>query len=174
MTGHVFIAASLDDRIARADGNLDWLNRYANVHEDHGYDDFMNSVDGLIMGRRTFETVSAFDTWPYSKPVVVLSKTLAEVPVHAELSSSTPVKLFAELHERGWKRAYLDGGQVIRSFLQEGLVEDLIITRVPTILGDGPTLFGGLLKEVDCKHLGTKTFPSGLVQSKYKVTHFSR
>ena len=118
--------------------------------ENHGFENFMDSVDGLVMGRHTYEKVLAFDQWPYRKPVVVLSKSLRQDRVPAKLSgkvhlsADTPQALMESLYRRGWKRVYVDGGQVIQSFLTAGLIEDLIITRIPVLLGSGRPLFGPL------------------------------
>ena len=80
-TGHVFIGTSLDGFIARRDGAIDWLTGFSSLGEDHGYDAHINRVDGIIMGRGTFETVKGFEPWPYSKPVLVLSRTLAQTDI---------------------------------------------------------------------------------------------
>ncbi len=84
-TGHVFVATSLDGFIARKDHALDWLPQEKIEGEDHGYETFISSVDGLIMGRGTFEKILTFGDWPYPKPVIVLSKTLTQDVIPAEL-----------------------------------------------------------------------------------------
>jgi dihydrofolate reductase len=174
-TGHVFIATSLDGFIARRDGGIDWLEKYAAGGEDHGYGAFMASVDGIVMGRGTFETALAFAAWPYAKPVVVLSRTLNETRLRVDLRSEVristlkPWPLMATLFAEGLKRVYVDGGKVIRAFLNEGLITDMILTRVPIILGDGIPLFGGTAGDIALRHVETTAFASGLVQSKYVV-----
>ena len=174
-TGHVFIAVSIDGYIARADGGIDWLEKYAAGGEDTGYDAFMDSVDGLVMGRGTFEKALSFGAWPFAKPVVVLSGTLSQGEVRADLtgkvriSSLAPRALMQSLAVEGWKRAYVDGGKVIQSFLKEGLISDMILTRVPVILGSGIPLFGQTEGDVALRHTRTITFASGLVQSRYEL-----
>ena len=175
-TGHVFIATSLDGFIARPDGGIDWLlEGWPEVGHDYGFSEFMASVDGLIMGRGTFEKVQAFETWLYSKPVVVLIRTLRQRDVRDDLagrvriSASAPKDVLAELEREGWKRAYVDGGQVIQSFLREGLIEDMVLTRIPTLLGEGLPLFGALAGDIRLTHLKTTTHTSGLVESHYAV-----
>lgn len=176
VTGHVFIATSLDGFIARADGDIEWLIRRDDPSEDHGYYDFIKTMDGIVMGRGTFEKALTFDGWHYSVPVVVLSKTLkaADVPEHlrdkVEISASPPRDLMAQLAQKGWKRAYIDGGKTIQSFLREGLIDDLVITTAPVLLGDGLRLFGPLTEDISLVHTETHAFPSGLVQSKYRVS----
>lgn len=173
--GHVYIAASLDGYIARLDGDLDWLMKHPTKGEDHGYDAFMDSVDGLVMGRRSYEKVLSFGAWAYTKPVVVMSRTLsqADVPPHLEgkvkISDLTPHEIMLALYEEGWKNAYVDGGKLIQSFLRSGLIQDVMLTHVPIFLGSGIPLFGMLEHDIDLKHVKTNSYPSGLVHSKYTV-----
>ncbi|ODN69869.1 dihydrofolate reductase family protein [Methylobrevis pamukkalensis] len=173
ITGHVFIATSLDGYIARPDGRLDWLPDPADLAEDHGFDAFMASVDGVVMGRGTFEAVQGFDPWPYVKPMIVLSQSLEAVPERladdVEISRQAPEELMARLAARGWRRVYVDGGAVIRSFLGAGLIDDLLITRIPVLIGAGRPLFGPLAADIPLAHIGTTAYPSGLVGSRYKV-----
>ena len=125
-TGHVFIAISLDGYIARDDGDISWLQSISTEGEDHGYQDFMAGVDGLIMGRETFQKVLEFETWPYSKPVVVMSQSLRQRDVPSRLfetvhvNAQPPGALLQSLSSKGWKRAYVDGGQLIQSFMKAG------------------------------------------------------
>ncbi len=157
-TGHVFIAVSLDGFIARQDGDIDWLMKQQTAGEDHGYDAFMASVDGLVMGRGSFEKVLSFNDWPYHKPVVVLSRTLSDADIPGELrnkvrlSSLEPGELMRELGREGWQRAYVDGGKVIRSFLRVGLISDITLTHIPILIGEGLPLFGGLDRDIDLEH----------------------
>lgn len=175
ITGHVFIAVSLDGFIARQNGDLDWLMKQPTKGEGHGYDAFIESVDGLVMGRGSYEKVLTFGDWPYEKPVVVLSSTLSDADIREDLRGKVrivdaePREVMETLSEEGWRRVYVDGGQVIQAFLREGLVRDLTITHIPVLLGSGIPLFGPLDHDIDLKHLETITFSSGLVQSKYEV-----
>lgn len=175
ISGHVFIATSLDGYIAREDGSIDWLLEHDNQGEDHGYDEFIQNIDAIIMGRKTFEKVLTFGPWGFTKPVVVLSKQLVGKPVSADLEGrvrfmdSKPADVMAQLSAEGAKRVYVDGGLVIQSFLLAKLIDDLIITRVPVLIGSGRSLFGDIQKDISLRHLQTKSFPSGLVQSHYRV-----
>jgi dihydrofolate reductase len=167
----VFIGTSLDGFIARANGDLDFLPPGGG--EPHGYDEFMATVDALVIGRKTFETVLTFDTWPYGeKPVFVLStRTLAPAPLGAvvERMSGDPAKIGSQLDARGIRHVYVDGGITIQRFLQAGLIQRLIITRVPVLIGDGVPLFGALPHDIQLRHVATRHYPSGLVQSEYHV-----
>ncbi len=172
MKASVFIATSLDGFIARLDGSLDWLP--ADGGEPHGYDEFIATVDALVIGRKTFETVAGFPSWPYgTKPVVVLSTTLTEVSVPhgavCDVMAGTPDEVLRRLAERGMNHLYVDGGVTIQGFLQAGLIQRMIITRVPVLLGSGIPLFGGLPQDIRCQHVATRSFPSGLVQSEYVI-----
>ncbi|MGH9766544.1 MAG: dihydrofolate reductase family protein [Blastocatellia bacterium] len=171
MKASVFIATSLDGFIARVDGALDWLP--PGDSEPHGYDEFMATVDALVMGRKTFETVLTFDAWPYgAKPVFVLSaNTLAPAPAGAavERMSGDPAEIVSQLAARGIRHIYVDGGITIQRFLQAGLIQRLIITRIPVLIGSGIPLFGVTKGDIALKHVATRQYASGLVQSEYAV-----
>ncbi|QYO76047.1 dihydrofolate reductase family protein [Devosia salina] len=173
--GHVFIGASVDGFIARQGGDISWLTQFSNLGEDHGYDAHMARVDGIIMGRGTFEAVKDIEPWFYEKTVLVLSRTLASSDVprslrsRVEIVNASPNEAMMIAEERGWRGVYIDGGAVIQSFLRAGLIEDMIISRVPVLIGQGLPLFGALDADVGLEHLGTTIFPSGLVQSHYRV-----
>jgi len=167
----VFIATSLDGFIARPDDDLDWLPPGGG--EEHGYEAFMATVDALVIGRRTYEKVLTFDTWPYGeKPVVVLStRPLAPAPPEAvvECMSGAPAEIVSRLAARGVRHIYVDGGITIQRFLEAGLIQRLIITRIPVLLGSGIPLFGPLQRDIVLQHVGTRQYASGMVQSEYVV-----
>ena len=171
MKASVFIGVSVDGFIARANGELDFLPPGGG--EPHGYEEFMNSVDALVIGRNTYETVLKFDTWPYgAKPVFVLSTNpLAQAPAGAvvEHMSGTPAEIASLLSARGIQHIYVDGGITVQRFLRAGLIQRLIITRVPVLIGDGIPLFGTLPQDVHLRHIATRQYQSGLVQSEYEV-----
>lgn len=173
--GRVFIATSLDGFIARRDGAIDWLPGLSTDGGDYGYGAFLDTVDGIIMGRGSFEQARNFQPWPYAKPVVVMSRTLIQDDLgglfdgKVTISASPPAELLAELTEKGWRAAYIDGGKVIQSFLRAGLITDVIITRIPVLIGEGIPLFGPLETDIELEHRETVSYPSGLVQSRYGV-----
>jgi dihydrofolate reductase len=172
MKASVFIATSLDGFIARPDGGLDWLPMGGG--EPHGYDEFIATVDAVVIGRKTYETVLSFGQWLYgTMPVVVLSSRLSTLSVPAsarcDLMSGTPAEIVDRLSARGMKHLYVDGGVTIQRFLEAGLIQRMVITRVPVLLGSGIPLFGPLSHDVRLDHVTTQTFPSGLVQSEYVV-----
>ncbi len=172
MKASVFVGTSLDGFMARANGALDFLPPGGG--EPHGYDEFMATVDALVIGRHTFDTVLGFDTWPYGeKPVFVLStRALRPAPVGAvvEHLSGAPAEIAAQLAARGIKHIYVDGGITIQRFLRAGLIQRLIVTRVPVLIGTGIPLFGELPHDIILIHVATRQYASGLVQSEYVVT----
>jgi len=172
MKASVFIATSLDGFIARQDGALDWLP--ANGGEPHGYTEFMATVDAIVIGRKTFEKVVTFGDWPYGKkPVVVLSSRPTDLVAPAgavcDVMAGTPHEVVARLSQRGMKHLYIDGGVTVQRFLEAGLVQRLIITRIPVLLGSGIPLFGSVSRDIRLEHVATRSYPSGLVQSEYLI-----
>lgn len=172
MTITVFVGTSLDGFIARPDGALDFLP--PDGGEPHGYAELVAGVDAIVMGRNTFETVLAFPVWPYpNKRVVVLSSRARELPVPdggvVEQMAGPPERIVTELAATGANHLYVDGGITIQRFLRASLVDRLIITRVPVLIGEGIPLFGSLPRDVALLHVATRHFPSGLVQSEYLV-----
>ena len=171
MKASVFVGTSLDGFIARTNGALDFLPPGGG--EPHGYDEFMSTVDALVIGRNTFDTVLAFDSWPYGKkPVFVVStRPLPSPPSGAvvEHLSGAPAEIVSLLAARGIQHIYVDGGVTIQRFLQSGLIQSIIVTRVPVLIGTGIPLFGPLQRDIILKHVRTRQYPSGLVQSEYAV-----
>lgn len=170
MKASVFVGTSLDGFIARLNGEFDFLP--PDGGEPHGYIEFMASVDAVVMGRHTFETVLGFPQWPYDKPVFVLStRALAPAPPGArvELLTGHPADIVAALGARGMKHIYVDGGITIQRFLEAGLIHRLIVTRVPVLIGAGIPLFGALSRDVVVTHVATRHYANGLVQSEYVV-----
>jgi dihydrofolate reductase len=172
MLATVFVGVSVDGFIARPDGGLDWLP--ADGGEPHGYTELMATVDALVIGRATFETVLGFSEWPYGdKRVIVLSSrpldlaALRDRPV--EQMGGEPAEILARLEARGVGHIYVDGGITIQRFLRAGLIQRLIVTRVPVLIGQGIPLFGPLDADVRLRHVRTRDFPSGLVQSEYLI-----
>lgn len=173
MTNIVYIATSIDGYIAKKDGGLDWLNDIPNPEgSDFGFNDFIESIDAIIMGRKTFEIVLTFGGWPYTKPVFVLSNTLQSVPDNlkdkAEILTGTPEAIINEMNSRNYLNLYIDGGKTIQDFLKHDLIDELIITRIPIILGEGIPLFDLLKDEQKYEHIKTDIFNNSLVKSHYK------
>ena len=173
-TFHVFIATSLDGFIARPDGGLDWLAAFQG-DGDNGYGAFIADMDAIVMGRGTFEAVLGFGEWPFALPVVVMSRTLAagNIPEalagKVEVTADAPAALPRRVGDRGWRRVYVDGGQVVQAFLREGLVTDMAIFRMPILLGAGRPLFGPVAQDIRLETVAATVLPTGAVRTDYRV-----
>lgn len=171
----VFIAKSLDGYIADKDGALDWLHAIPNPdNEDMGFVKIMSEIDAVVMGRKTYEVVCSFGgEWPYSKPVFVLSNSLKEIPKRLRdkvtLVSGSPQEVLKTAQKKGFYKLYIDGGTTIQNFLKEGLIDELIITTIPILLGGGAPLFGDLNQAIRFDHLETKVFLQQIVQNHYRT-----
>lgn len=172
MPNFVYIAASIDGFIATPEGGVDWLADIPNRdHSDFGFAAFMARMDAVLMGRRTFEKVLSFGEWPYDKPVFVASRKLDGVPDgfgdKAEIVRGTPESLVRQMKRRECVNLYIDGGQLIQSFLREDLIDEMIVTRVSTLLGNGIPLFGSLPANLKFTVRAAEVLNSRLVKQHY-------
>jgi dihydrofolate reductase len=171
MKASVFVGISVDGFMARLDGRFDFLP--AGGGEPHGYDEFITTVDAIVMGRNTYEVVLPFDPWPYGKtPVFVLSsRSLQPAPAGAvvERLSGAPVAILRHLDQRGFKHAYIDGGITIQAFLRAGLIQRITATRFTVLIGSGISLFGETGSDIRLRHVATTSYVSGMIKSEYEV-----
>jgi dihydrofolate reductase len=172
MTASVFVGISVDGFMARPNGDLDFLPEGGG--EPHGYTEFIATVDAIVLGRKSFEKVLTFDPWPYGdKRVVVLSSRPVDIAAvkggAVEQMAGTPAEIVSRLAASGAHHLYIDGGITIQRFLRAGLIQRLIITRVPVLIGQGVPLFGSLPYDRRLEHVATRHYPSGLVQSEYRL-----
>jgi dihydrofolate reductase len=170
----VFIGVSVDGFIARPNGDLDFLP--ADGGEPHGYDQFMASIDTVVIGRKTFETVLSLPEWPYGgKRVVVLSNHAIDLSLVQERTveqmARNPAEIVTKLAREGARHLYVDGGITIQSFLRECLIQRIIITRVPVLIGSGIPLFGPLERDIRLRHVATQHYASGLVKTEYQILY---
>lgn len=172
----VFVATSVDGYIARRDGGLDWLPAEGETFEgeDHGFGAFMATVDALVIGRHTFEKVLTFQEWPYGeKPVIVLTSRPEDLPrppaATVEAMAGAPDEIATRLSARGARHLYVDGGITIQRFLDAGLIDRIVINRIPILLGDGIPLFGPLRRDIRLRHAWTRQYSNGFVQSEYEI-----
>ncbi len=168
----VYIGMSLDGCIAKTDGNLDWLMEVPNPEgSDFGFADFMAGVDAVVMGRSTFDFVAKSGQWPYEKPVYVLSRSLDSIPEHltgkVEMIEGSPKEIIERMESRGHEALYVDGGNVVQQFLNADLVDELILSRVPVLLGEGIRLFSNLEHESRWEHIETEVLAGQIVRSRY-------
>ncbi len=157
--------------MARRDGRFDFLP--ADGGEEHGYTAFIASVDAVVMGRGTFDVVLGLGPWPFRQPVIVLTTRScdAELPPNAviEFMDDEPAAVVARLAARGMQHLYVDGGITIQRFLDAGLIDHATITRVPVLIGDGIPLFGPTRRDIQLRHIETRTYNSGLVTTRYDI-----
>ncbi len=167
----VFVGTSLDGFIARRNGAYDFLP--ADGGEPHGYDEFIASVDTILIGRKTFEVVLKLPRWPYGdKRVVVLSHSpldFSGITGRVEQMSGEPGQIAQKLATTGAKDVYVDGGITVQEFLRAGHIHHLTVTRVPVLIGEGIPLFGSVLRDIKLRHVGTRQYKTGLVTSEYEV-----
>jgi dihydrofolate reductase len=168
----VFIGTSLDGYIAKEDGNIEWLEQFATGEVVQSYKEFIGLIDAVVIGRGTFEKVLSFPQWPYQRKVFLLSNSITKIPESltdkVTIVSMPPKSLLQYLDRKGFENIYIDGGKVIQAFLKEDLVDELIISKAPVLLGGGIPLFGFLAQHLEFKHLQTVVYDNGLVRSYYE------
>lgn len=168
----VYIGTSLDGFIARKNSDIDWLTQFANNEAIHAYVELISRIDAIVIGRNTFETVLTFPSWPYTKKVFVLSSSIKQVPEIVKkkvtILSLKPGELLSYLSGKGYSNIYVDGGKVIQDFLKEDLIDELIISKDPILIGSGIPLFGYLDTDLQFNHVRTEVHTNGLVRSYYE------
>ncbi|MGD9487404.1 MAG: dihydrofolate reductase family protein [Calditrichaceae bacterium] len=173
----VYIATSIDGFIAKRDGGIEWLDNpeYSGVElKGLDYDDFIATVDAIVMGRNSYEKVRTFGFWPYEKtPVVVLTRRQMDIPNELQgkmrVENRTPKQLVTMLGKEGYQHLYIDGGITIQGFLRAGLIDEITITRIPVLLGSGIPLFGELEKEIPTRLISASDSDNGFVQVRYEI-----
>ncbi|MFD2727273.1 dihydrofolate reductase family protein [Hyunsoonleella rubra] len=174
MKNIVFLGKSIDNYIAGKNGELDWLDMIPNPDQlDMGYNTLMNEVDAILMGKTSFETVLGFDIeWPYQKHVFVLSRSLKNIPVKLQdkvsVLQGNEKEILKSIHNKGYLNLYIDGGKVVQNFLKQDLIDELRLTTIPIVLGEGIPLFDVLPKRLEFEHVKTEVFCNQIVQSCYK------
>ena len=179
-TGRVFVGVSLDGFIARTDGDIGWLTDPPPGREHTTvtssvpgeiWETYFPTIDHLLMGRRTYDTIATIQPWLYgSTPVVVVSTTLpVDDPRVAVVGSVVEAKRL--LTERGARQVYVDGGQLIQSFLRAGLIEEITTCWAPVLIGSGRRLFGELDADVLLTLRGCHVSETGMVHATYRVDH---
>jgi len=168
----VYIGTSLDGFIARKNDDIDWLVKFQNPEVHRSYGEFISRIDAIVTGRGTFEKVLTFPVWPYEKKVFVLSNSIKQIPDKLEgkvtVLSMKPGELLDYLSVKGFSNIYVDGGKVIQDFLKADLIDEMIITRVPVLIGSGIPLFGYLENDLAFEHIRTDVYADGLVKSCYE------
>lgn len=167
----VFLGLSLDGYIAKKNGDVEWMSTYeTEPPEDVGYKTFFDSIDALILGRNSYDTVLKFDPWPYAGKQVIVVTTRPAVSQHSETFYNGSIStLIHELAEKGVQHIYLDGGEIVRQGLSQGIVDDITLTWLPIMLGSGIALFNDHLPEIHWKLTACRSFKNGLVQTSYQL-----
>ena len=172
MTSTVYVGTSLDGFIAKKDGSIDWLAPFENEEIGDSYRQFISTIDAVVIGRGTFEKILMSTSWPYEKNAFLLSTSMTRVPEMLKekvmILSMKPKEVLSYLSGKGFSNVYVDGGKVIQGFLREDCIDELIITRVPVLIGSGIPLFDSLDKTLEFTHVGTDVYSNGLVKSRYK------
>ncbi len=172
MKTFVFVGTSLDGFIARKDGDFSWLIPFQNEEVHRSYNQFIHGIDAIVIGRGTYDAVVNLDPWPYNKKVFLLSNSIKQIPNSLKdkisLISMKPAEVLAHLRDLGHLHIYVDGGKTIQSFLKEDCIDEIIITRVPVLIGSGIPLFDNLDFDIQFTHVDTEVFVNGLVKSRYR------
>lgn len=169
----VFIATSIDGYIADSNGGVEWLHETPNPEGiDMGYAEFKAQIDAIVMGRNSFETILGFGIdWPYNKPVFILSSTLKEISPKLEgkvfLLNGPPLEIIDKIHEQGYRSLYIDGGKTISNFLEQDLIDEMIITTIPVVLGNGTRLFSSFQNKLHFKCVKTEIYLNCVVQNRF-------
>lgn len=181
----VYIATSVDGFIAKSDGNVDWLHTAGDLEadmgtEDMGFASYMDSVDCMVMGRKCMEMISSMNLtpaqWVYGDmKIIVLSNSVKEAPDNlkgkVEMYSGDLNELISSLEKEGLKHAYIDGGTTIQSFINLRLINEITITRIPVLLGEGIPLFGKTFKDIKLEKAEAKSYANDFIQVKYSVNY---
>jgi dihydrofolate reductase len=174
MTNYVYVVESLDGYIADKNRTVSWLKQIENPkNDDYGFADFMEKIDVVVMGANTFKEILEFDIWAYNKPVCILSYDKNIIPEElkdkAFQMSGDILEIYEELQDKGFKNFYIDGAEVIQSFLKHNLIDEMYITRAPMLLGGGISLFKYLEKQITFEFLGSEVFQNSLVKNHYAL-----
>ncbi|WP_062204347.1 dihydrofolate reductase family protein [Demequina salsinemoris] len=178
-----YLATSADGFIAGPDDEIGWLQEPRNsgvpmavepwserVPDGTTYDEFAATVGCMLMGRRTFDVACGFGTWPYGD-LPVLVATNRPLPESSTVTAVTGdiEELIEAAHElAGGADVYVDGGSLIRQALVADLIDELIITMIPTVLGDGVRLFEAPMRRIDLAVADVRRYGDGYVQIHYR------
>lgn len=168
----VYIAQSVDGFIAKKDDDISWLSIVDAPGEDYGYMEFVESVDTVIMGRRTYEKVLSFGMeFPHKeRKTYVLSNSKEGSDENVEYYSGDVKELINNIRSTSGKHIFVDGGaEVIKEFIRQDLIDEYVISTVPILIGNGVRLFKGSERENKLELVESNSFPTGLVQNRYIV-----
>ena len=163
----LYIAQSLGGYIADDSGGVGWLDRFSDSGTDYGYADFVASIGSLAMGRRTYDQVRTFGDWPYDVPAFVFtSRPLPDPPPGVHATDADPAAFLAGQSADVW---LVGGPALVRSFREAGALDEIVLTVLPTLLGDGIHLFDGPQPPAALALVSSEAFPGSAVQLTYHV-----
>jgi len=168
----LYIACSLDGKIAKPDGDVRWLEELPNPDKtDHGYTQFLSGVDTTLMGYKTYEVVLGLGIdFPYKEQKnYVFSRRARDPQPFVEFVSGDIVSFTARLKEQEGKDIWLIGGGEINTLLLDaGLIDEIQVFIMPIVIGDGVPLFGAFPDETTFRVLEIKSFSTGAVMIRYE------
>ncbi len=167
----LYIATSLDGYIARQDGDIGWLSLVEQTGEDYGYNDFIKTVDTVILGRKTYDKVLSFGIgFPHAeKECYVITRS--EIPSKDKIIfyNKDLKELVKLLKSKVGKNIFVDGGgEIVNELMRQNLIDEYIISIIPIVLGNGIRLFNGSRPEGKITLLNSKQYDSGLIQLHYR------
>ena len=168
-----YVASSIDSYIATSDGSVEWLTRFESAGDDYGYREFYESVDAVLLGRRTYEHALTFGEWPYpDKPCWVFAHRPVSVSQpNVTVTGDSPLQVVRHLKARGLNRAWLvGGGYLAGAFHEHNLITEYVVSVLPVILGSGVPLFSGTGVMRDLELIESRAYPNGLLQARYRLT----
>lgn len=169
----LYIATSLDGKIARKDGSLDWLNALPNPNKiDYGYEQFLSSVGTTIMGKNTYKEILGFGVdWPYvglNSYVVTSDREFMSTTPDTYIVGANFIDVVNDLKRKNEKDIWLiGGGLLISSFLENELLDRMILTIIPTSIGEGIPLFHEIKKETKWTLSNVERFDTGVLNLTY-------
>jgi dihydrofolate reductase len=166
----LYIAMSLDGYIATKNDGLEFLSIVEEAGEDYSYNDFVNTVDTVIIGRKTYDKVLSMGyNYPHAnKELFVITRKQRQAEGKVSFYSDDLKTLITELKQKDGKNIYIDGGaMVVNELLNFGLIDEFYISIIPVLLGDGISLFKTDRPELRLKLISSKSYNKGLVQLHY-------
>lgn len=166
----LFIAMSLDGYIAKPDGDISFLSLVEKEGEDYGYAKYIETVDTVILGRKTYDKILSMGFGlPYGdRNIIVLTRNPHPVTDKVTFYSGSLSGLISKLKSQAGLNIYCDGGsETIYQLLQEDLIDEITVSIIPVLLGEGIPLFEKGFQEKNLQLVSTESFPKGLVQLHY-------
>jgi dihydrofolate reductase len=168
----LYIACSIDGYIAKTNDDISFLSVVEKEGEDYGYSEFINTIDTVLIGRKTYDKVMTLvpEFLHADKECYVITRTPKENIGNINFYTGDLESLVKELKSREGKNIFIDGGaQLVNELLRLQLIDEMVISYIPVLLGEGISLFQGNLPETKWKLVSVKSFDTGLVQVKYKL-----